>query len=338
MPHEDAARTPEMRFGTNAVQDLRDLLDTQGSRRVLVVTGPTRRFVKRIEALLRPLEIAVFDRARVHVPEDVVRAASDVVRRFDPDTLVSIGGGAATGLGKALRLEYDLYYVAIPTTYSGSEMTSLYGITAQTTKTTGKDARVRPNVVIYDPAFTSGMPLRLAVQSLMNALAHPISVLSTGKADAATAARALGAVRVIFAAIDDLLLEPESPAPQLAALRGASLAGQILEGSEPGQHHRLAHLLGGRLGLDHAGLHSVLLPHSVRAIERSTPLVYSDLQQALGVTDVAVALFDQLSRAGAPVSLAALGATREQLTALVADVPRESARVFQAAIAATDAG
>jgi maleylacetate reductase len=337
MPRHDTTQTPEARFGTNAADDLCGLLEQRGSRRVLLLTGPTRRFVGRIEALLRPFEVIVFDRARVHVPEDVVQAASELVQRLAPDTLVSLGGGAATGLGKALRLEYDLYFVAIPTTYSGSEMTSLYGITAQSTKRTGTDDRVRPHVVIYDPSFTSGMPVPLAVQSLLNALAHPIGVLSTGKLDADATERALGAVRVLFTAIEDLLQDPASTAAQLAALRGASLAGQILDGAEPGQHHRLAHLLGGRLGLDHAGLHSVLLPHSVRAIEKTAPNTYSKLQQALGILDVSAALFDQLARAGAPVSLAALGATREQIALLTAGLSADGARVLQAAFDAAHA-
>jgi maleylacetate reductase len=329
MPQDEAPRSPETRSGTSAVEELATLLDRRGSRRVLIITGPTRRFVQRIEALVRPRELAVFDRARVHVPEDVVQAARELMRSFEPDTIVSVGGGAATGLGKALRLEYDLYFVAIPTTYSGSEMTSLYGVTAEATKRTGKSERVRPDVVIYDPAFTQGMPLGLAVQSLLNALAHPISVLSTGKIGREQAEHALGAVRLLFSALEDLLHDPESPASRLAALRGAALAGQVLDGGEPGQHHRLAHLLGGRLGLDHAGLHSVLLPHSLRAIERTEPGIYGELQQALGVMDVGGALLDRLALAGAPVSLGALGATREQIAALARGLPEDATRVLE---------
>jgi maleylacetate reductase len=326
-------RSPEAHFGPGVSAQLPAALEQRGSKKVLLLTGSTRRFVERIEALLGPLELAVFDGARVHVPEDVVSAARDVVRAFAPDTIVSLGGGAATGLGKALKLECDLYFVAIPTTYSGSEMTSLYGITAQSTKRTGKDERVRPDIVLYDPAFTRGLPVRFAVPSLLNALAHPISVLSTGKPSGAARVHALDAARTLHGAIEALLREPGSEAAQLQALRGAARAGEVLDRGEPGQHHRLAHLLGGRLGLDHAGLHSVLLPHSLRAFERAQPALYHELRQALALDDLAAALSAQLERAGAPRSLAELGATREQVTALIANLPPEQARVLEAAFA-----
>jgi maleylacetate reductase len=330
-----AKRSPEARFGQGVADQLREVLEHRGSRRVLLLTGPTRRFVERIEALLGPREHALFDGARVHVPEAVVQAAREVVRAFAPDTLVSLGGGAATGLGKALRLDSDLYFIAIPTTYSGSEMTSLYGITAQATKRTGKDERVRPDLVLYDPTFTRDLPLRQAVPSLLNALAHPISVLSTGKPSAAARAHALGAARMLHEALEAIEREPASPRAQLLALEGAARAGEVLDRGEPGQHHRLAHLLGGRLGLDHAGLHSVLLPCSLAAIERHDPALYRELQQTLGADDLVATLAARLERAGAPRSLAELGATLEQITELTASLPDESARVLQAAFSGT---
>lgn len=330
-------RSPEARFGLGVAAQLLDALERQGRKKVLLLTGPTRRFVERIEALLSSFELTVFDRARVHVPEDVVLAAREVVRALAPDAIVSLGGGAATGLGKALKLECDLYFVAIPTTYSGSEMTSLYGITAQSTKRTGKDERVRPDLVLYDPSFTRELPLRLAVPSLLNALAHPISVLSTGKASAADRVHALDAARTLHGAIEDLLREPGSEAAQLRALSGAARAGEVLDRGEPGQHHRLAHLLGGRLGLDHAGLHSVLLPHSLRAIEHDQPSLHHELRRALAVDDLAVALLAQLERAKAPRSLAELGATREQITTLTATLPPAQARVLEAAFTGSHA-
>lgn len=326
-----ATRSPETRFGLGVSDQLREVLERRGQRKVLLLTGPTRRFVDRIEALLRPLELTVYDGARVHVPEEVVLAARQNVLAFAPDTLVSLGGGAATGLGKALRLEYDLYFVAIPTTYSGSEMTSLYGVTAQSTKRTGKDERVRPDLVLYDPMFTRDLPLRLAVPSLLNALAHPISVLSTGKPSGLDRAHALDTARALHDALEALLREPASSAAQLQALSGAARAGEVLDRGEPGQHHRLAHLLGGRLGLDHSGLHSVLLPHTLGAIEREQPALYHELKLALGVDDLRGAVLGQLRRAGAPRTLAELGATREQIAALVAHLPSGQARVLEAA-------
>ena len=58
--------------------------------------------------------------------------AGDVARA---DAVVSVGGGSATGLGKAIALTHDVPIVAVPTTYAGSEMTTIYGLTDARTST-----------------------------------------------------------------------------------------------------------------------------------------------------------------------------------------------------------
>ena len=47
--------------------------------------------------------------------------ADQVLGPHTADTLLSLGGGSATGLGKALRLRHDVHFVAVPTTWSGSQ-------------------------------------------------------------------------------------------------------------------------------------------------------------------------------------------------------------------------
>jgi maleylacetate reductase len=69
-------------------------------------------------------------------------------------------------------MESGLPILAIPTTYAGSEMTPIYGITEGGLKKTGKDARVLPRTVIYDPELTLSLPVAMSVTSGMNAIAH----------------------------------------------------------------------------------------------------------------------------------------------------------------------
>jgi len=115
-----------------------------GARRVLILTTPSRRLASAAEAALADLSPAVFDGAKVHVPVEVVEAAARALEAHGADALLALGGGSAIGLGKALRLAHDVRFAAAPTTYSGSEMTSMYGITHAHEKRTGRDARVRP--------------------------------------------------------------------------------------------------------------------------------------------------------------------------------------------------
>jgi maleylacetate reductase len=302
---------PEILYAPKGMARLAERLAELGARRILVLSSPTRRFVDPVVAAVNacePLAVTgVFDGARVHVPAEVVEAATRALEEARPDTLVSIGGGSAIGLGKALRLAHQLRFAAVPTTYAGSEMTSVWGITRGNEKTTGRDARVRPDLVLYDPALTATLPIATTVQSLMNALAHPVSALSTGSLAGDDRAAAVAAAAAVVRAIEDLLLAPADLALREQALRAASAAALAFDRGKAGAQHSAAHALGGALGLDHAALHSVLLPQFVASVrERDAPLV-EELEGAIGSAPLEAHLHDLLTRAGAPSSLDGLG-------------------------------
>ncbi|MBX3269666.1 MAG: homogentisate 1,2-dioxygenase [Sandaracinaceae bacterium] len=290
------------------------------ARRVLVITGPSRRFVERLP--LEDREVEVFDAARVHVPREVLDAASAALARFGADAIVALGGGAAIGLGKALCLVHaGLRFVAIPTTYSGSEMTSIHGVTDGGDKRTGRDPRARPHAVIHEPALFTEMPRALTVTSLLNALAHPIGALEGGLDEGAERA-ALGAIRDLSWALDQLLESASSADGLESALRGAARAGEIIERGGLGVHHAVAHLLGGRFDLDHAGVHAVLLPHTARRLADEEPALYARIADAAGASDLPARLYDALTRAGTARSLVELGVAHEAFEALAAEDPR----------------
>jgi maleylacetate reductase len=320
--------------GEGALRTLPETLQGLGSRRVLLLTGPKRRFLDRVEAPLRAagFTVEVLATARVHVPRSVVDQALEVCRRLRADTVVSLGGGSATGLAKALRLTEQIRFVAIPSTYSGSEQTSIYGITDVASKQTGRDAAVRPDLIVYDPELTRRLPARLTAQSLLNALAHPIGALSTGSLDHDPALRgdAERAVRILVHALEQLAQAPDATAPRIEALEGAALAGRVLDQGTLGTHHGLAHFLGGRFDLDHAGLHSVLLPHTLAALRDEAPAAHARVLVASGRSDLPAVLFDRLAGAGAPTSLEALGVTHDGLSEAIEARPA-SAAVLRAA-------
>jgi len=317
-------------------------LERLGSRRVLVVTGEGRRYLDRIEAALGGREVEVFAGARRHVPEDRLREARARLDAFGADTIVALGGGSAIGFAKALRLERDVRFVAVPTTYAGSEMTTLWGITAGGRKTTGRDPRVRPDAVVYDLDLTLDMPKVLTVTSLMNALAHPIAALAAAGpgsppteakgegADETTArSNALEAVAAVFGALEALVRAPGDRRARAQAQRAAGRAAAALDAGATGLHHKLAHRLGGAFDLDHAGLHGVLLPHSLRRLRAEGAAAVAEIAARLGISDVEGNLFDFLIRAGAPVSLRALGVSLGDLEAWLAtevDLPRDLLR------------
>jgi maleylacetate reductase len=292
-----------------------------GSRRALLLLSPSRRFADEVSAALIGLQPVLFDGARTHVPAEVVERAAAVLTGNWADTLVSVGGGSTIGLGKALRLDHAVRFAAVPTTYSGSEMTSIYGVTHGADKRTGRDPRVRPDIVLYDAMLNEGLPLGLTIQSLMNGLSHVVGVLATGSLAGGDRAEALAAARLLIQAMEELAGSPADVQAREDALRAASAAGTALDRGRLGPQHAIAHLLGGALGLDHAALHAVLLPRTLAGLRRDDRALADELGRATGRRDLDGYLLDLLVRSGVPRTLDELGADRAEVARLLATRP-----------------
>ena len=125
-------------FGAGALRHLPQEIERLGARRALVLCTPEQRHLaERVAALLGARAAGIFDQAVMHVPIATARDAREQARRLGADCAVAIGGGSTTGLGKAIALESGLAILAVPTTYAGSEMTPIYGLTEGGLKKTG---------------------------------------------------------------------------------------------------------------------------------------------------------------------------------------------------------
>jgi hypothetical protein len=160
-------------FGVGAIDRLAAELDALGlARALLIVTRGRANDLTWLRSRLGNRIVDVCDGAALHVPIERVRAAIELADRASPQALLAVGGGSAIGLAKAIALERPWPIVAVPTTYAGSEMTSVWGITEGATKRTGRNAAVAPRVVVYDPALTLPLPADVSAASGMNAIAH----------------------------------------------------------------------------------------------------------------------------------------------------------------------
>ena len=165
-------------FGAGSRRRLADEADRAGAERILVIASIAEELLAdELSKLLGDRVVGRFSDVVQHVPIAKAEEARAMVRDTAADTVVTIGGGSATGLGKAIALEIDVVQIAVPTTYAGSEMTTIWGLTDGDHKMTGKDARVKPAVVVYDPELTLGLPPAIAGPSGMNALAHCVEAL-----------------------------------------------------------------------------------------------------------------------------------------------------------------
>lgn len=277
------------------------------SRGALLVTTPRRDMtIESVRAGLGDRLAGVCDIAAMHVPADRVHRAVAEVDRIRPDVLLAVGGGSAIGLAKAIARARPLPIVAVPTTYAGSEMTSIWGITSGDTKTTGRDPRVAPRLVIYDPVLTLLLPLHTSAASGMNAMAHAVEAQYAPHASPMACAAADEAIRALAHSLPSLVATPRDLDVRTQALRGAHAAAMALELAPMGLHHKLCHVLGG-FGLPHAATHAALLPHVVAFNAPAAPDAMARIAAALGVDDAAAGLRALNDSLGLTMSLAALG-------------------------------
>ena len=243
-----------------------------------------------------------------HVPVELAERARAAATERGIDAVVTLGGGSSTGLAKAIALTHRVPIVAVPTTYAGSEQTTIYGLTGGQHKQTGKDPIVLPRVVVYDPELTLGLPGCVTGPSAFNALAHSVEALWAPGNNPITSALALEGVRAIASSLPTVMAEPANVDARGDLLYGAALSGMALGATAAGLHHKLCHVLGGRFNLVHADAHSVVLPHALAFNAPALPAEMARLAQALGVPgdDPAGALWDLAHRSQVPTRLADL--------------------------------
>jgi len=269
-----------------------------------------------------------------HVPVEIAAEAIEAARDAEVGVIVSIGGGSATGLAKAIARNTELPILAVPTTYAGSEMTPIWGQSDQGEKVTGRDPRVLPRIVVYDPVLTISMPPDLTAASGMNALAHAIESLYAPDSTPESSEVAEEAIRALAYGLPRAVRQPDDLKARTQTMRGAWLAGWSLGATTMGLHHKLAHVLGGRFRLPHAATHSALLPHVAAFNAPAAPGPFGRAARALGVgrpEAVGQALFELATELRAPTRLADLGLPADAIHAVgdaVAATPVSNPRDF----------
>ena len=301
-------------FGPGSLQHLGREIEALGARKALVLSTPEQRAsAEKIADLLGARAAGVFDRAVMHVPIETAREAREVARKLGADCAVAIGGGSTTGLGKAIALDSGLPILAIPTTYAGSEMTPIYGITEAGMKKTGKDARVLPRTVIYDPELTMTLPVGMSVTSGINAIAHAAEGLYATDSNPIMDLMATEGIAALGRALPAIRASAGDVAARSDALYGAWLCGTVLGNVGMALHHKLCHTLGGSFNLPHAETHTIVLPHALAYNAAAAPQVMRKIASALGGSSAAQAVFDLARDNGAPVALRDIGMKESDL-------------------------
>ena len=301
-------------FGAGSLALLPEEIERLGASRALVLSTPEQRDQARMVAdKIGARAAGIFDRAVMHVPIATAEAARDEARRLGADCCVAVGGGSTTGLAKAIALVSPLPILAVPTTYAGSEMTPIWGLTEGGIKKTGRDPKVLPRTVIYDPSLTVTMPPMLSATSGMNAIAHCVEALYAQDANPIVSLMAEEGIRALAASLPAVVKRPDDLEARSQALYGAWLAGASLGAVGMALHHKLCHVLGGTFNLPHAETHTVVLPYAAAYNAKAAPEAMRRVARALGADEAALGLHRLAAAMGAPTGLAQLGMKHEDL-------------------------
>jgi maleylacetate reductase len=212
-----------------------------------------------------------------------------------------------------MALRTDLPQVVVPTTYAGSEATPILGETEEGRKTTQRDPRVLPEVIVYDVDLTLTLPVSLSVTSGINAFAHAAEALYAANANPITSMLAEQGMAAIVRALPRIFTTPGDVAARADALFGAWTCGVCLGSVDMALHHKLCHTLGGAFDLPHAETHTVLLPHTLSYNRIAAKNALTRIASALNVEDAPLGLFNLIESLNAPKSLKEIGMPHDGL-------------------------
>lgn len=308
------AQPSKVIFGVGSIKELGVEVEALGARRALVLCTPEQR--EQAEAVSRELgslSAGVFAEAKMHVPIETARLAREYANRTRADCAVAVGGGSTVGLGKAIALESSLPIIAIPTTYAGSEMTPIYGITEGGLKRTGRDLHVLPRTVLYDPELSRTLPLELSFVSGLNAIAHAAEGLYARDGNPVMSLMAEDGIRALAAGMRGLKLDPDSLPARSDCLYGAWLCGTVLGHVGMALHHKLCHTLGGSFNLPHAQTHAIVLPHALAYNADAAPVAMTRIARALGHANAAQGIYELGQELGIQAGLRDIGLAESDL-------------------------
>jgi maleylacetate reductase len=304
-------------FGAGqAVSHLAAEVQRLGAERIMLIASASQReLAQRVAA---EIDVVVhYDNVVMHVPIEVAQDARQVARENAVDLLVCVGGGSTTGLAKAIALETQLPIIAVPTTYSGSEATNVWGLTEAARKTTGIDDVVLPTTVIYDADLTMSLPVKLSVASGLNGMAHCIDSMWGPRANPINQALAAEGISALVAGLPAIVQDAKDLAGREQLLYGAYLSAVAFTSAGSGLHHKICHVLGGTYDLPHAQTHATVLAYVLAFNMDAAPDARDRIASALGAEDALEGLQQLRHQQDAPEKLVDYGLTSDEIAEAV---------------------
>ncbi|WP_352404091.1 bifunctional acetaldehyde-CoA/alcohol dehydrogenase [Kandleria vitulina] len=290
---------PKVYFERNSIKYLRDMRDME---KVMIVTDRgmyNLGYVAKIEDVIRrrrnKVDIELFFDVQSDPTLEVVQSGVELMRSFEPDTIIALGGGSAMDAAKVMWLMYEhpevnfddikqkfmdirkraikfpelgkkAKLVAIPTTSgTGAEVTPFAIITdtRNNVKYALTDYSLTPTVAIVDPEFTLTVPATITADTGIDVLTHAMEAYVSILASDFTDGWAKQAVKLVFENLEKSVLEGDVDA-RIKMHNAATIAGMAFANAFLGVNHSMAHKIGGEWHIPHGRANGILLPHVIR--------------------------------------------------------------------------
>ena len=298
----------EIIFGQGSIARLGEAVDRFAWRRLMLCSTRSLRrngSIALVEKVLGERLVVAYEHVQPHVPDFQVAETLNFALEHEADAIIGLGGGSPIGMAKAVSFALEerrmgksakasvpieqplVPVIALPTTYAGSEMTPIYGITHHSGETTRKvtitDVKIAPKLVMYDPLLTLNLPPAMTASTGINALAHCIEALYSITRNPLSTTAASAGVRAIVSALPRCFARGDDLEARTEMLMGAYLAGTALSTVAMGLHHGLCHALGGSAGVPHGIANSIILPHAMRFNLDATASQLVPAAEAMGI-------------------------------------------------------
>ena len=297
-------------FEPGSVQYLAKMPDIH---RVMIVADPGMVQFHFVEKVLYQLNknatkpvIEVFSEVEPDPDLTTLKKGVEVMNRFQPDTIIALGGGSAIDASKGMWLFYEypdsdfvgmaqkfldirkrVYkfpkmgkkakLVAIPTTSgTGSEVTSFAVISdkSKNMKYPLADYELTPDIAIIDPQFVMTLPRTSVAFTGLDVLTHAIEAYVSTLANDYTDAMALHAIKLVFKYLPDSYAKAD-PLAREKMHNASCIAGMAFTNAFLGVNHSLAHKLGGEFHIPHGLANAYLLPHVIEYNGEDTPTKFA---------------------------------------------------------------
>ena len=293
-------------FGAGAIEALRRETTFHKMSRIVVLCSKSRAdFARRVTGAIADRCVGFCETAGQNMPRDAFDRVVGELRRLKADGFIVVGGGSPIGLAKAAAATVKIPYIAVVTTYSGSEMAARWYIGVADERISGEGPAALPATAIYDPELTLDLPALVSAASGMNAMAHAVESLYGIDTNPVVECMAEEAVRLLGSSLPRIVKNPRDVAARSDALYGAWLAANFR--AAVGLEHALAQRVRQWFNLDHAKTHAVSTPYAVGFNAMAAPAAMARIERALGVADAARGLYDLNRRLGLPTGYKALG-------------------------------